>query len=165
MAGLTRDPHPQLRLVADECCARGLPHVSPEIGALLHTLIRATGAARILEIGTGMGYATLWMATALPQDGTMISMEVDPGCAARARAHLAAAGLGDRVSVMVGDAARFLHKVAGPFDVVFEDCAPPLDQPLLDRLAALLRPGGLLITHHPHPPLANGVAVSVKVNA
>jgi predicted O-methyltransferase YrrM len=67
--------------------------------------------------------------------------------------------------VMVGDAARFLHKVAGPFDVVFDDCTRPLDQPLLDRLAALLRPGGLLITHHPHPPLANGVAVSVKVNA
>lgn len=157
-------PHPQLQHVADEGRARELPHVSPETGALLHTLVRATGASHILEIGTGIGYATLWLASALPQDGMMISMEADPGCAARARAHLAAAGLGDRASVMVGDAARFLHKVSGPFDLIFEDCAAPLDPPLLGRLAALLRPGGWLITHRPQPPLGNGVAVSVKVN-
>ena len=59
---------------------------------------------------------------------------------------IAKAGVADRVNVMVGDAQRLLAKVSGPFDVIFQDGDKQLYSPLLDRLAALLRPGGLLIT-------------------
>jgi predicted O-methyltransferase YrrM len=146
LAGLRRDPHPRLELVADEGRAEGLPLVFPDTGALLHAVARANGAKRILEIGTAIGYSTLWLGTALPADGTMISMEMDAARAARARDHLAAAGLHDRVSVMVGDATRFLHKVAGPFDLIFQDSDKQLYEPMLDRLVELLRPGGVLLT-------------------
>ena len=85
------------------------------------------------------------MATALPADGTLITMEYDAARAARARDHFAAAGYGDRVSVIVGDATRFLHKVSGPFDVIFQDSDKQLYEPMLDRLVGLLRPGGVLV--------------------
>jgi predicted O-methyltransferase YrrM len=145
LAALGRDPHPQLAVIDREGRAEGLPLVYPDTGALLHTLARASGARRILEIGTAIGYSTLWMATALPADGTLITMEYDAGRAARARDHFAAAGYADRISVIAGDATRFLHKVGGPFDLVFQDSDKKLYEPMLERLINLVRPGGLLI--------------------
>lgn len=145
LAGLRRDPHERLALIDREGRAEGLPLVQPDTGALLHTLARGCGARRILEVGTCLGYSTLWMATALPADGALITMEYDAARAARARDHFAAAGVADRVSVIVGDATRLLHKVAGPFDLIFQDSDKQLYAPMLDRLVELLRPGGLLV--------------------
>ena len=145
LAALRKDPHPHLAVIDREGRAEGLPLVYPDTGALLHTLARASGARRILEIGTAIGYSTLWMATALPADGAVITMECDARRAARARDHFAAAGYADRISVIAGDATRFLHKVGGPFDLVFQDSDKKLYEPMLDRLIDLLRPGGLLI--------------------
>lgn len=145
LSSLRRDPHARLAVIDREGRAEGLPLVYPDTGALLHTLARSCGARRILEIGTAIGYSTLWMATALPPEGTLITMEHDAARAARARDHFAAAGHADRISVIVGDATRFLHKVAGPFDLIFQDSDKKLYEPMLDRLIELLRPGGLLI--------------------
>jgi predicted O-methyltransferase YrrM len=145
LAALRKDPHPHLAVIDREGRAEGLPLVYPDTGAMLHTLARASGARRILEIGTAIGYSTLWMATALPADGALITMEYDAGRAGRARDHFSAAGCADRISVIVGDAMRFLHKVGGPFDMIFQDSDKKLYEPMLDRLVELLRPGGLLI--------------------
>jgi predicted O-methyltransferase YrrM len=145
LTGLRRDPHAQLGVIDREGRAEGLPLVFPDTGALLHTLARASGAKRILEIGTAIGYSTLWLATALPDDGTLMTMEFDAARAARARDHFAAAGCGGKISVIVGDATRFLHKVGGPFDLIFQDSDKKLYEPMLDRLLGLLRPGGLLV--------------------
>ena len=145
LSTLRRDPHERLGLIDREGRGEGLPLVFPDTGALLHTLARASGAARVLEIGTCIGYSTLWMATALPPDGTLITMEYDAARAARAREHFAAAGVASQVSVIVGDATRFLHKVSGPFDMIFQDSDKQLYEPMLDRLIELLRPGGLLV--------------------
>jgi predicted O-methyltransferase YrrM len=144
LAGLSRLPHPELDVVAREGRAEHLPIVYPETGALLHALVKWTGARRVLEIGTAIGYSTLWMATALAADGQLITLERDADRAARARAHAAAAGVGDRVHVMIGDASRFLHKIAGPFDVIFQDGDKRGYLAQLDRLHELLRPGGVL---------------------
>lgn len=145
LAALRREPHPRLSIIEREGRGEGLPLVLPDTGALLHTLALSCGARRILEIGTAIGYSTLWMASALPPDGALITMERDAARAARARDHFTAAGCGDRVSVIAGDAARFLHKVSGPFDLIFQDGDKALYEPMLDRLIALLRPGGLLV--------------------
>jgi predicted O-methyltransferase YrrM len=145
LGALRRDPHARLALIDREGRAEGLPLVYPDTGALLHSLALACGAGRMLEIGTAIGYSTLWLATALPADGMMITMEYDAARAERARTHFAAAGYGDRISVMIGDATRFLHKIAGPFDLIFQDSDKKLYEPMLDRLVDLLRPGGLLV--------------------
>ncbi len=144
--GLSPLPHPVLARIREEGRAHGVPIVDALTGALLHGLTRAIGATRVLEIGTAIGYSTVWMATALPPAGLLVSLERDPARAATARAHLAEAGLDDRVNVMVGEADRYLHKLAGPFDLIFQDGDKQQYAPMLEKLAPLLRPGGLLVT-------------------
>jgi predicted O-methyltransferase YrrM len=76
----------------------------------------------------------------------LLTMEMSEERAREARENFARARLTDRVSVIVGDAQLKIAKVAGPFDLIFQDGDKQLYTPLLDRLVALLRPGGLLVT-------------------
>ena len=146
LAGLNRASDPVLDDIARGNVTRGLPLVDAEVGALLRVLATSIGASRILEIGTAIGYSGIWLARGLPADGMLVTMELDEGRAAEARENFARAGVSSRVSVVVGDAQLKIAKVAGPFDLIFQDGAKKLYSPLLDRLVALLRPGGLLIT-------------------
>jgi len=123
-----------------------LPLVDAEVGALLRVLALAVGARRILEIGTAIGYSGIWLAGVLPSDGMLITIEMDPERVRTARGNFERAGFADRVSVVAGDAQRMIAKVAGPFDVIFQDGAKELYGPLLERTVELLRPGGLLVT-------------------
>jgi predicted O-methyltransferase YrrM len=146
LTSLSAAPHPLLAGILAAGRAADVPVVDPLTGALLHALVLASRATRVLEIGTAIGYSTLWMAAALPPDGLLVSLERDPSRAATARGYFAEAGVDGRVSVMVGDADRYLHKLAGPFDLVFQDGDKAGYEPMLDRLVALLRPGGVLVT-------------------
>lgn len=125
---------------------RDLPLIDAEVGALLRLLVTATAARRVLEIGTAIGYSGIWMAAALPADGMLLTIEKDPERVKAARTNFERAGLAARVNVMTGDAALLVNKVAGPFDLIFQDGAKPLYVTMLDRLVNLLRPGGLLVT-------------------
>jgi predicted O-methyltransferase YrrM len=146
LADLNHQSDAVLDAIARSGVERGLPLVDAEVGALLRVLAVAAGAARMLEIGTAIGYSTIWLAGALPADGTLFTMEMDPDRAREARENIARAGFADRVMVMVGDARQLVAKVAGPFDLIFQDGDKQLYGPMLDRLVDLLRPGGLLVT-------------------
>jgi predicted O-methyltransferase YrrM len=146
LASLSAAPHPVLARILDEGRANGIPVVDPLTGALLHALVRATAATRVLEIGTAIGYSTVWMAAALPSTGLLVTLERDPVRATTARAYLAEAGVDDRVNVVVGDADRYLHKLGGPFDLVFRDGDKAGDEPMLARLVTRVRAGGVLVT-------------------
>jgi predicted O-methyltransferase YrrM len=114
-----------------ESAKAGLPaiNVSPMQGKLLHLLARGVGAKRILEIGTLGGYSTIWLARALPREGRLISLEVDPHHAAVAKANIARAGLDGIAEVRLGKALDSLPAIAAetdaaalpPFDFVFID--------------------------------------------
>ena len=123
-----------------------MPHEHSRIGAALRAVAQSVAAKRILEIGTGDGSAALSMASALPADGMLITMEAEPSAAAAARLIFADAGHAERISVIVGDPLRFLHKVRGPFDLIVH--RGDLD-PVRARLLALLRSGGVLISANP----------------
>jgi len=146
LASLNRTDDAVLDEIARDGQARDLPLVDAEVGMLLRVLATAVGARRALEIGTAIGYSAIWIAGALPADGSLLTMEMDQGRAREARENLARAGVGDRVNVMVGDAKLLVSKVSGPFDLIFQDGDKQLYTPLLDRLVSLLRPGGLLVT-------------------
>ena len=146
LASLNRFGNPVLDEIAQANETRGLPLIDAEVGALLRVLATAVGATRVLEIGTAVGYSGIWLASALPPAGTLFTMEMNAERAQEARENFARAGVADRVSVIVGDASLKLAKVAGPFDLIFQDGPKPLYSAMLDRLVALLRPGGLLVT-------------------
>lgn len=128
-----------------------MPHISVSAteGKLLHVLARLCGARRILEIGTLGGYSTIWMARALPPDGHLISIEVDPAHAEVARANVARAGVRDRVSVRVGRALDVLPEMESdglaPFDMVFIDADKPPYADYLRWALRLSRPGTLIV--------------------
>ena len=82
--------------------------MTPSQGRLLNLIARIHGARRILEIGTLGGYSTIWLARALPTDGRLVTLELNPAYAAVAAANVAAAGLADRVELRVGPASELL---------------------------------------------------------
>ncbi len=146
LSSLNRLTDPVLDEIARGGRERDLPLIDAEVGALLLVLASGIGTTKALEIGTAVGYSSIWIAKALPPGGMLFTMEVDATRAIEARQNIARAGLADRITVMVGDAARLVAKVAGPFDFIFQDGDKRLYEPLLDRLVDLLRPGGLLVT-------------------
>jgi predicted O-methyltransferase YrrM len=127
--------------------AGGLPDidVSPAQGRMLHLLARMAGARRILEVGTLGGYSTIELARALPDDGRLITLELDPHHAAVARTNIAQAGLADRVEVLVGPAADTLATLEGPFDLIFIDADKPSNVTYLHEALRLSRPGTMII--------------------
>lgn len=127
----------------------GLPaiEVAPVAGKLLSLLIRIRGANRVLEIGTLGGYSTIWMARAVGEGGTVTSIEAEPDNAAIARTSVDAAGVGERVRILVGRGADVLPTLAGeaPFDFVFIDADKQSNTIYLDWAARLGTAGTVVV--------------------
>jgi predicted O-methyltransferase YrrM len=146
LSSLNRLPDAVLQDIARAGVDAHLPLVDAEVGALLRVLAAAVSASRILEIGTAIGYSGIWLAGALGPGGMLLTLESKPDRAKQARENFARAGLADRATVIVGDAGLLVAKVAGPFDLIFQDGDKIQYAQMLDRLVDLLRPGGLLVT-------------------
>ena len=129
----------------------GLPEiqVSPNEGRLLQLLAELVGARRILEIGTLGGYSAIHFARALPEDGLLVSLELDEHHAEVARQNVERAGLAERVEIRVGDARELLARLAegdeGPFDLVFIDADKGGYPEYLEWALRLSRPGSLIL--------------------
>jgi caffeoyl-CoA O-methyltransferase len=129
----------------------GLPdiNVSPNQGRLMQLLVATAGARRILEIGTLGGYSAIHLARALPEDGALISLEIDGHHADVARNNVERAGLSGIVEVRVGDAHKLLADLVeageGPFDVIFIDADKEGYPDYLDASLRLVRPGSLIL--------------------
>lgn len=119
--------------------------VSPPQGKLLSLLARALGARRILEVGTLAGYSAIWLARALPADGSLVTLEFSPHHAEVARANLVRAGVAASVSVVVGPALETLPGLAGPFDLVFIDADKTNNVAYLDWAVRLGRTGTVIV--------------------
>ena len=142
---------PDLTEAVAAAAGAGLPEiaVSSQQGRLLNLLARMSGARRILEVGTLGGYSTIHLARALPDDGVLVTLELDPHHAAIARANIAMADLGERVEVRVGPAADSLEALARegapPFDLVFLDADKVSYPRYLQLVLPLMRGGGVIV--------------------
>ena len=144
-------PEENLSAAVESNRANGLPSidVSPLFGKLLGMLIGISGARHVLEVGTLGGYSTIWMARALPEDGHVITLELDPHHAEVAQSNLVRVGVSDRVDIRVGPAAESLRKLheegADPFDFIFLD-ADKRSMPIyLDWSLKLARKGTIIV--------------------
>jgi caffeoyl-CoA O-methyltransferase len=127
----------------------GMPaiQVSASEGKLLGLLLQLAGAKRVVEVGTLAGYSAIRMGRALPEDGVLHTVELDPRHAQIARDNIAAAGLAGRVQVHVGAAREVLERLAplGPFDAMFLDADKEGYPEYVAWAANHLRKGGLLL--------------------
>jgi predicted O-methyltransferase YrrM len=143
------DPALEAALRASE--AAGLPphNVSASQGKLLLLLAQIHGARRILEMGTLGGYSTIWLASALPAGGRLITLEYNPKHAEVAYKNIERAGLADRVEIRVGRALDTLPEIAaegrGPFDLIFIDADKPSNPDYFAWALKLSRPGTLIM--------------------
>jgi predicted O-methyltransferase YrrM len=150
-ADLLIAPDAGLDAALETSAAAGLPaiNVTPNQGKLLHLLVRAMGARRILEIGTLGGYSTIWLARALPPNGRLVSLEADPRHAEVARANIARAGLAEVVEVRVGVALETLPQLAAeggePFDFAFIDADKENNTEYFAWALRLSRSGSLIV--------------------
>lgn len=122
-----------------------VPVVDPEVGRFLHIAASSIDARRILEVGTATGYSGLWLARALPPEGRLITIDVDPERQRLARQRWTEAGVAGRIETIQGAALDVLPTLAGPFDLLFVDAVKTEYRAYLDLALPLLRPGALVI--------------------
>jgi predicted O-methyltransferase YrrM len=123
--------------------------VTPLQGCFLDILVRATGAIRVLEIGTLGGYSTIWLARAVPDNGLVVTLELEPKHAAIAKKNIESAGLSHRVDLRMGPATNTLKALvqehAAPFDFIFIDADKASYPEYLQWSLKLSRPGTLIV--------------------
>ncbi len=141
-----------LRWIQAEADRNEMPHISLQAdeGRLLQVLLLAAGARKGVEIGTLAGYSGTWIARALPADGQLYTVEVNPKHATVARASFEQAGLSDKVTIVEGAGLDLLSKVEvhAPFDFVFIDADRDSYPTYFEWVDKVLRPGGLLAVHN-----------------
>jgi len=134
-----------------DSAAAGLPAISvtPTQGKLLQLLVQIRNARRILEIGTLGAYSTIWMARALPKDGTVVTLEIDDKHAAVAHKNIERAGLRGSIEIRVAPAADSLAQMkrerVDPFDLIFIDADKASTADYYEAAVDLSRPGSLII--------------------
>jgi len=121
-----------------------IPISDAATGRLLAILARSIGARRILELGTAIGYGAILLARAAPE-ARIVSVEKSPERIAEARGYLERAGVADRVELVEGAALDVLHRLEGPFDLVYVDAVKTEYRRYLDLTLPKLRVGGLIV--------------------
>ena len=130
-----------------------LPILGPVKGRVLVDLVRERKPKRVLEIGTLVGYSAILMGKELESGAELITLEIDPNAAERAKENIQRAGLAATITVLVGDARELLPSLPGTFDLVFIDAEKEQYLEYLKLLESKLHPGSVVVadnaTHAP----------------
>jgi len=98
-----------------------IPITGPAVARMLALFVQVSGAERIFEMGSAIGYSTIWLARAAGPKGKVIYTDGDPEKAQRAKDYFRRAGVAKRIEVRVGNALELVKKAPGTFDLVFND--------------------------------------------
>jgi caffeoyl-CoA O-methyltransferase len=137
-------PSPVLQEMLEQGRAEDIPIVRPAAGRLLHVLVTALKPHRILEVGTAIGYSALWMASALPAEGRLDTIDPDRGRTDRARRFWIRAGVSDRVRVHNEPALRVIPRLSPGFDFAFIDALKKEYQAYLEALLPKMSDGAVI---------------------
>jgi len=129
-----------------EAAKRDIPIVGPAVGRVLFQYARLINAEKVFELGSAIGYSTLWFARAVGEDGEVFYTDSDPKNADEASGYFRRAGVAERIHIGVGDALEQLALRQREFDIIFNDVDKEYYPRVLDMAANHLRRGGLFIT-------------------
>ncbi len=143
--GLLPASHPVLVEMERYAAEHDVPIVGPAVGRLLALLVKISGAKRVFELGSAIGYSTVWLAQAAGPGSRVYYTDGDPEKARRALGYFQRAGVADRITIQVGDAVTMLARTPGQFDLIFND-VDKHGYPAVFRAAVpRLKKGGLLV--------------------
>lgn len=117
----------------------------PTVGGLLHTFVRMSGAKRVLELGVFTGYSSICLASALPEDGKLDSVELNDELEDLIREGYRRAGVEERINLIFGDANEVLDSLEGPYDLIYIDANKREYVAYYQATIELLRPGGHIL--------------------
>ena len=129
-----------------QAAKRDIPIVGPAVGRVLFQYARLINAKKVFELGSAIGYSTLWFARAVGEDGEVFYTDSDPKNADEASGYFRRAGVAERIHIGVGDALEQLALRQREFDIIFNDVDKEYYPRVLDMAANHLRRGGLFIT-------------------
>jgi caffeoyl-CoA O-methyltransferase len=132
--------------IEGEAAKRDIPIVGPAVGRILFQLALMIGAKTVFELGSAIGYSTIWWARAVGEGGRVIYTDGDRKKAEEARRYFDRAGVSGRITLKTGDALEFLSEERGEYDIIFND----VDKEDYPRVFKLVLPrlskGGLFVT-------------------
>ena len=123
-----------------------VPIIGPAVARMIYLLAQISGARRIFEMSSAIGYSTIWLARAAGPDAEVYYTDGDAANAKRARGYFQRAGVNERVQVLTGDAIELIDSVPGEFDLIFIDVDKHQYPAALRKALPRLRNEGLLIT-------------------
>ena len=132
--------------IEDYAAQNRVPIIGPAVARMLTLFVQVSGAKRIFEMGSAIGYSTIWLARAAGPKGKVIYTDGDPEKASRAKDYFRRAGVAKRIEVRVGNALELVKKATGTFDLIFIDVDKHQYPAALKVALPKLRRGGLLIT-------------------
>jgi caffeoyl-CoA O-methyltransferase len=123
-----------------------VPIIGPAVARLLTLLVQVSGAMRIFEMGSAIGYSTIWLARAAGTKAKIFYTDGNPENARRAQEYFRKAGVAKRINVQVGNALELVKKTPGKFDFIFNDVDKHQYPDALRAALPKLKRGGLFIT-------------------
>ncbi len=123
-----------------------IPIVGPAVGRFLFLLARLVGAQHVFEMGSAVGYSTIWLARAVGENGTVYFTDIEEENARQARSYFKKAGVTKQVELLIGDAVSLIDTVEGNFDLIFIDLDKKQYPEAFVKAYPRLRHGGILVT-------------------
>ena len=124
---------------------RQIPIIGPVVGRILYQLVRLVKAKGVFEMGSAIGYSTLWIARAVEEGSVVYYTDSDPENARQAERFFERAGVRGRIQILVGDALELLDETPGTFDVIFNDVNKENYPQVFHKALPRLQKGGLLL--------------------
>jgi caffeoyl-CoA O-methyltransferase len=145
LKGLLPPRDPVLAEIEDQAARRAIPIVGPVVANLLAQIVRISGASRIFELGSAIGYSTLWLARAAGPGAEVHYSDASGQNAEEAYRYFKRAGVDSRIHIHVGDALESLAATSGQFDMIFNDIDKEDYPAVLEAVPARLKAGGLFV--------------------
>lgn len=135
-----------IETIEREALEAGVPIIRQEMGSLLKVLVHLKRPSNILEVGTAVGYSSILMASCMPEDCRITTIENYEKRIPIARKNIRRAGVEDRINLIEGDAIDVMKGLTGTYDMIFMDAAKGQYINFLEDVMRLLAPGGMLVS-------------------